>query len=83
MIRCFIVVCSATRPKTVVSVLIGCDWSLVTRGVVRVDIAIAKTLHYHSVEETGHGTGTPTSLEIAQSLDKWAFVYETLDVDPE
>ncbi|SDJ78762.1 prolyl oligopeptidase [Halovenus aranensis] len=35
---------------------------------------------YHSVEETGHGTGTPTSLEIEQTLDKWAFVYETLDV---
>ncbi|MFC7058869.1 prolyl oligopeptidase family serine peptidase [Halovenus salina] len=36
---------------------------------------------YHSVEETGHGTGTPTSLEIEQTLDKWAFVYETLDIE--
>jgi prolyl oligopeptidase len=36
---------------------------------------------YHSVDETGHGTGTPTSLEIEQNLDKWAFLYETLDVD--
>jgi len=36
---------------------------------------------YRSVEETGHGVGTPTSLEIKQALDKWAFVYEALDVD--
>jgi prolyl oligopeptidase len=36
---------------------------------------------YHSVQETGHGTGTPTSLEIEQALDKWAFVYETLDIE--
>jgi prolyl oligopeptidase len=36
---------------------------------------------YHSVDETGHGTGTPTSLEIDQTLDKWAFVYETLDIE--
>lgn len=37
---------------------------------------------YHSVEETGHGTGTPTSLQIEQALDKWAFIYETLDIEP-
>jgi len=35
---------------------------------------------YRSVDETGHGVGTPTSLEVQQELDKWAFVYETLDV---
>ena len=35
---------------------------------------------FRSVRETGHGTGTPTSLEIRQQLDKWAFVYETLDI---
>ncbi len=37
---------------------------------------------YHSVEETGHGTGTPTSLQIEQALDKWVFIYETLDIEP-
>lgn len=37
---------------------------------------------YRSVQETGHGTGTPTSLEIDQTLDKWAFLYETLDIEP-
>lgn len=37
---------------------------------------------YHSVEETGHGTGTPTSVQIEQALDKWAFIYETLDITP-
>lgn len=36
---------------------------------------------YRNVEETGHGVGTPTTLEIAQNLDKWTFVYEVLDVD--
>jgi len=36
---------------------------------------------YRSVDETGHGVGTPTSLEVRQQLDKWAFVYETLDVE--
>lgn len=36
---------------------------------------------YRSVEETGHGVGTPTSLEIEQSLDKWTFVYGMLDVE--
>jgi len=37
---------------------------------------------YRSVEETGHGVGTPTSLQIRQALDKWTFVYEALDVEP-
>jgi prolyl oligopeptidase len=36
---------------------------------------------YRSVDDTGHGVGTPTSLEIEQALDKWTFVYETLDID--
>lgn len=36
---------------------------------------------YRSVDETGHGVGTPTSLEIQQALDKWAFVYEALDIE--
>jgi len=35
---------------------------------------------YRSVSDTGHGVGTPTSLEVEQALDKWTFVYETLDV---
>lgn len=35
---------------------------------------------YRSVEETGHGVGTPTGLEIQQQLDRWAFVYESLDI---
>jgi prolyl oligopeptidase len=36
---------------------------------------------YRSVDETGHGVGTPTSLEIQQALDKWAFVYEALGIE--
>ena len=35
---------------------------------------------YRSVDEAGHGVGTPTSLQIQQQLDRWAFVYETLDI---
>ncbi len=38
---------------------------------------------YHSVQETGHGTGTPTSVAIEQALDKWSFIYETLDINRE
>ncbi len=36
---------------------------------------------FRSVEETGHGVGTPTSLEIEQQLDRWTFIYEMLDVE--
>ncbi|WP_135301945.1 prolyl oligopeptidase family serine peptidase [Haloarcula amylovorans] len=35
---------------------------------------------YRSYDESGHGVGTPTSLEVTQELDKWAFVYRTLNV---
>lgn len=38
---------------------------------------------YRSVTDTGHGVGTPTSVQIDQALDKWTFVYETLGVDSE
>ncbi|MFP4628640.1 MAG: prolyl oligopeptidase family serine peptidase [Halobacteriales archaeon] len=38
---------------------------------------------FRSVEQTGHGVGTPTSLEVEQMLDEWAFVYEALGVDLE
>jgi len=33
--------------------------------------------------ETGHGVGTPTSLEVAQNLDKWTFVFDRLGIAPE
>ena len=36
---------------------------------------------YRSVTETGHGVGTPTSVEIELELDRWAFVYEMLDIE--
>ncbi|MFW6448125.1 MAG: prolyl oligopeptidase family serine peptidase [Halobacteriota archaeon] len=37
---------------------------------------------FRSVEQTGHGVGTPTSVEIDQMLDKWTFVYEAVDLQP-
>ena len=38
---------------------------------------------YRSVRDTGHGVGTPTSVQIDQALDKWTFVHEMLEVTPE
>ena len=35
---------------------------------------------YRSVDDAGHGAGTPTSLEVQQELDRWTFVYEMLGV---
>lgn len=36
---------------------------------------------FRSHQETGHGVGTVTSVEIDQQLDKWAFIYESLDIE--
>lgn len=33
---------------------------------------------FRSYEQSGHGVGTPTSLEVEQELDKYAFVYRAL-----
>ena len=37
---------------------------------------------FRSYDETGHGVGTPTWLEVDQQVDQWTFVYEALDVEP-
>lgn len=34
-------------------------------------------------EATGHGVGKPASMELDEELEKWAFLYEFLDVEPE
>lgn len=33
---------------------------------------------YRSVQETGHGVGTPTSIAIDLNLDRWTFLYQHL-----
>lgn len=33
---------------------------------------------FRSYEETGHGMGTPTWLEVEQAVDRWAFCYRAL-----
>ncbi|PSQ18441.1 S9 family peptidase [Halobacteriales archaeon QS_8_69_26] len=35
-----------------------------------------------TITETGHGVGTPTSVQVRKSLDQWTFLYDQLGLDP-